>query len=454
VSLAGDKILLISSSHTNPDGSVARCERYWTSALTLVYLKAFTPPGFHVDLVDDFIKSPPEDTDASLIGITAMGLQIARAYQLAEEYRRRGKTVVMGGQWVSLNPEQALEHCDAIVKGDAEFAWPELVEDFRSGGLKKRIYQSDELHDWKNLPRLDLESLPLFRKELMREAVYRDYYFQFPILVTRGCPFACDYCSVAEFHRSGYRMRPVGDVLRDLRDVQAMGSRSVLFMDDNPVANRTYAKELFRAMRPLEMRWCSQCTIQIAQDRELLELAADSGCFLLSIGFETIKQANLSDINKNWAKAGEYAEMIREIRERGIQIVALIMLGLDDDTPEDFDRTLEFLIENKVSMAKFHLPLPYPGTPFYSRMEREGRILTRDWNHYHYGNAVIRPLKMTPEAAMTKYWATYQDFFSMRSILRRFFPPARRNLHISMHYLLANLAFRKLQRAGTHPYLF
>ncbi|HEV8376900.1 MAG TPA: radical SAM protein [Candidatus Polarisedimenticolia bacterium] len=448
------KILLISSSHTNPDASVARCERYWTSALTLVYLKAFTPPGFRVELVDDFLKAPPEDTDASLIGITAMGLQIARAYRLAESYRRRGKTVVMGGQWVSLNPDQALEHCDAIVKGDAEFAWPELVEDFRAGGLKKRIYQSEKLHDWKNLPRMDLESLPLFRKELMREAVYREYYFQFPLLVTRGCPFACDYCSVAEYHNSGYRMRPVGDVLRDLRDVQAMGSRSVLFMDDNPVANKVYAKDLFRAMRSLEMRWCSQCTIQIAQDPQLLDLAADSGCFLLSIGFETIQQSNLSEINKNWAKAKEYAELIREIRRRGIQIVALIMLGLDDDTPEDFDRTLEFLIENKVSMAKFHLPLPYPGTPFYSRMEREGRILTRDWNDYHYGNAVIRPLKMTPEAAMTKYWATYQDFFSMRSILRRFFPPARRNLHISMHYLLANLVFRKLQRSGTHPYLF
>jgi radical SAM superfamily enzyme YgiQ (UPF0313 family) len=449
-----DKILLISSSHQNPDGTVARCERYWTSALTLVYLKAFTPPGFKVELVDDFLKAPPQSTDADLVGITAMGLQIGRAYRMADSYRQLGKTVVMGGQWVSLNPEQALEHCDAIVLGEAEYAWPELVEDFRSGGLKKRIYRSDQLHDWKDLPRMDLESLPLFRRELMRESIYRDYYFQFPLLVTRGCPFACDYCSVAQYHSSGFRTRPVGDVLRDLQDVQSLGSRSVLFMDDNPVANRAYAKELFRAMAPLEMRWCSQCTIQIAQDPELLDLAADSGCFLLSIGFETIRQSNLSDINKNWAKAQEYSEMIREIRERGIQIVALIMLGLDDDTPEDFDQTLEFLIRNKVSMAKFHLPIPYPGTRFFDRMDREGRILTRDWDAYHYGNAVIRPLKMSPETAMAKYWATYEDFFSLRSILRRFLPPTRRNLHISIHYLLANLAFRKLQRAGTHPYLF
>jgi radical SAM superfamily enzyme YgiQ (UPF0313 family) len=146
--------------------------------------------------------------------------------------------------------------------------------------------------------------------------------------------------------------------------------------------------------------------------------------------------------------------MIREIRERGIHIVALIMLGLDDDSPEDFDRTLEFLIQNKVALAKFHLPLPYPGTRFFDRMDREGRILTRDWDDYHYGNAVIRPLKMSPETAVAKYWATYHDFFSMRSIIRRFLPPAPRNLHISMHYLLANLAFRKMQRAGTHPYLF
>ena len=449
-----DRILLMSSSHSGPDGAVARCERYWTSALTLVYLKAFTPPGFRVEMIDDFMKPPPENPEADLVGITAMGLQIGRAYQLADAYRRLGKTVVMGGQWVSLNPEQALEHSDAIVKGEAEFAWPELLEDFRSGGLKKRIYSSARLHDWKNLPRMDLESLPLFRKELMRESLYRDYYFQFPLLVTRGCPFACDYCSVAQYHSSGFRMRPVGDVLRDLKDIRALGSRSVLFMDDNPVANKSYATELFRAMAPLEMRWCSQCTIQIAQDSELLDRAAESGCFLLSIGFETIKQDNLSGINKNWAKSREYADLIREIRERGIQIVALIMLGLDDDTPEDFDRTLQFLIENKVTLAKFHLPLPYPGTRFYDRMEREGRILTHDWNEYHYGNAVIRPLRMSPEDAVAKYWATYRDFFSLRSILRRFAPPARRNLHISMHYFLANLAFRKLQRSGTHPYLF
>jgi len=130
------------------------------------------------------------------------------------------------------------------------------------------------------------------------------------------------------------------------------------------------------------------------------------------------------------------------------------MLGLDDDTPEDFDRTLEFLIENRVALAKFHLPLPYPGTRFYDRMERQGRILTTDWNEYHYGNAVIRPLRMSPETAVAKYWATYREFFSLRSILRRFIPPAPRNIHISMHYLLANLAFRKLQQAGSHPYLF
>ena len=447
-------ILLISSSHYNADGSVARCERYWTSALTLVYLKAFTPPDFEVQLIDDFLMQPPVDTDADLVGITAMGLQIARAYRLAEEYRSRGKTVVMGGEWVSLNPAQALERCDAIVKGEAELAWPELLGDFRSGGLRKRIYEGGRLHDLVGLPRMDLQSLPLFRKELMREPLYRDYYFQFPLLVTRGCPFACEYCSIAQYHGNGYRTRPIPDVLRDLRDIRTMGSRSVLFMDDNPVADKAYAKDLFRAMKSLEMRWCSQCTIQIAQDEDLLDLAADSGCFLLSIGFETIKQTNLSDVNKGWAKAKEYAEQIREIRRRGIQIVALIMLGLDDDTPEDFDRTLEFLIENRVALAKFHLPLPYPGTRFYDRMERQGRILTTDWNEYHYGNAVIRPLRMCPETAVAKYWATYREFFSLRSILRRFIPPAPRNIHISMHYLLANLAFRKLQQAGSHPYLF
>jgi radical SAM superfamily enzyme YgiQ (UPF0313 family) len=448
------KILLISASHHLPDGSVARVERYWTSALTLVHLEALTPKDFTVTLVDDFMREPPLDSDAGLVGITAMGLQIGRAYRLARHYRARGRTVVMGGEWVSLNPEQALEHCDAIVQGEAEYAWPELLADHQRGALKKKIYRSGRLHDLANLPRPDLTHLPLWRPDLMKEKVYREYYFQFPLYVTRGCPFRCEYCCITAFHDGTYRKRPIGDVLRDLDAVRALGSRNVLFMDDNPVGDRRYARELLRAMIPKEVRWCSQCTVQIADDGELLDLAARSGCTLLSIGFETIRQSNLEGIGKEWANARDYARVIRELRRRGIQIVALIMIGLDEDAPEDFDRTLEFLIHHKVPLAKFHLPIPYPGTPFHERMEREGRILTRDWDRYHYGNAVIRPRLMTPEAAEAKFWATYRDFFSLRSIARRFLPPARRNLSRQIHFLAANLAFRRLQREGRHPYLY
>ncbi|MEK7283852.1 MAG: radical SAM protein, partial [Acidobacteriota bacterium] len=260
------RILLISASHFEPDGRVARVERYWTSGLTLVHLEALTPPDFSVELVDDFRREPPLDTDADLVGITAMGLQIGRAYRLADHYRARGLPVVMGGEWVSLNPEQALEHCDAVVKGEAEYAWPELLADFRRGGFARRIYQGEKLHDLAGLPRPDLDHLPLWRPELMRERVYREYYFQFPLYVTRGCPFRCDYCCITQFHDGDYRKRPIGEVLRDVDAIRARGSRNILFMDDNPVADRRYAKELFRAMAPKKMRWCSQCTIQIAED--------------------------------------------------------------------------------------------------------------------------------------------------------------------------------------------
>lgn len=452
--MAPKKVLLISASHFKEDGSVHRVERYWTSALTLPLLEALAPPGFAFQLVDDCMRQPPLDTDADLVGLSAMGLQIGRAYHLADAYRRRGKTVVMGGEWVSLAPEQALEHCDAIVSGDAEYAWPELLSDFDAGGLKKRVYRSERTHDWSNLPKVNLDHLPLWRKELMRERVYREYYFQFPLLVTRGCPYRCDYCSVAQFHENSFRCRPVGEVIEDIRAIKAKGSRTILFMDDNPVGNRRYAKELFKAMIPERIRWCSQCTINIAEDAELLELAAKSGCFLLSIGFESIKQSNLDGVSKAWADATHYARLMKEIRRKGIQIVALMMMGLDDDTLEDFDRTLEFLIRNKVSLAKFHLPMPYPGTRFFDEMERQGRILTKDWNQYHYGRAIVAPRHFTPEQAEMKFWATYQSFFDLKSIVRRFFPPPRRRMNLTMHYLAANLAFRHLQRKGRHPYLF
>ncbi len=448
------KVLLIMASHFKEDGTVHRVERYWTSALTLPYLEALAPPGFTFELVDDSLREPPLDTDADLVGLSAMGLQIGRAYWLADEYRQRGRTVVMGGQWVSLAPEQALEHCDAVVQGEAEHAWPDLLRDLAAGGLKRRIYRTDRLHDWRRLPKVDLEHLPLWRRQLMSERVYREYYFQFPLLVTRGCPFRCDYCSVAQFHNNSYRCRPVEEVVEDVRAIKAMGSRSILFMDDNPVANKRYAKELFRALIPEKIRWCSQCTIQIAEDAELLDLAARSGCFLLSIGFESIKQANLDGINKPWADAARYARLMRAIRAKGIQIVALMMVALDDDRLEDFDRTLEFLIRNKVALAKFHLPMPYPGTRFHDEMERQGRILTKDWNQYHYGRAVVAPRHFSPQQAERKFWEAYEGFFELKSIVRRFFPPPPRRLGITMHYLAANLAFRHMQRRGRHPYLF
>jgi radical SAM superfamily enzyme YgiQ (UPF0313 family) len=441
------------ASHFREDLSVHRVERYWTSALTLPYLEALTPKELDVALLDDMMHQPPLDTDADLVGISAMGLQIGRAYALADEYRRRGKTVVMGGQWVSLNPEQALEHCDAVVQGEAEHAWPELLADWQAGRLR-RLYHGAKLHDWKGLPRIDYRHLPLWRRELMGERIYREYYFQFPLLVTRGCPYRCDYCSVTEFHGATYRTRPVEEVIEDVRAIKAMGSRTILFMDDNPVGNRRYAKELFAALVPEKIRWCSQCVINVAEDEELLDLAARSGCFLLSIGLESIRQENLDRINKKWSEASRYAELLRRIRRRGINVVALMMVGLDEDDPSDFDRTLRWLIANKVSLAKFHLPLPYPGTPFAREMERQGRILTRDWNQYHYGRAVVHPARFSPEQAEAGFWSTYRGFFEIRSILRRFFPPPPRKLGHWAHFLAANLEFRRLQAAGRHPYLF
>lgn len=451
--MAKPKILLLMASHYKEDLTVHRLSRYWTSALTLPYLEALTPDDFEVHLLDDMMYEPPLDTDADLVGISAMGLQIGRAYALADEYRRRGRTVVMGGQWVSLNPEQALEHCDAIVKGEAEYAWPELLADWSAGRLKP-IYSSAKVHDWRGLPRVNYEHLPLWRRELMSEKIYRRYYFQFPLLVTRGCPYRCDYCSVTEFHGASHRARPVEEVVEDVRRIKAMGSRTILFMDDNPVGNRRYAKELFRALIPEKIRWCSQCVINIAEDDELLDLAARSGCFLLSIGLESIRQENLDRINKPWSQAERYSELLRKIRRKGIQVVALMMVGLDEDEVSDFDRTVRWLIDNKVSLAKFHLPLPYPGTRFAEDMARQGRILTTDWNQYHYGRAVVRPARISPDQAEASFWASYHGFFEVRSILKRFFPPPPRNLRHWAHYLVANLEFRRLQAAGRHPYLF
>ena len=445
------RILLISPTHYDGDDRLHRTTRYWTSGLTLATLRALTPPEHQVAMVDELFHDVDLDFDGDVVGITAMGPQIRRAFELADHFRARGRKVVLGGTWVTLTAEASLRHADAIVAGEAELVWPEVLADL-AAGRSRGIYRAARWHDLRDLARVDYTTLPLLKYDAFKTSWLYRMYFHWPVVFSRGCPHPCEYCAVQTFYERGFRTRPVEEVLDDLRAIMALGGRRILFLDDNPIGNPAAAKELFRAMIPLRLKWASQCTINIARDPELLDLAARSGCVSLSIGLESINPESLASIRKGFNKPERFARELAAIRAKGIQVIGLLMVGLDGDTVDTFGRSLQFLIDNKVSFLKLFTPCPYPGTKFYDDMLAADRITTHDWGRYDYGSPLLRPAQMTSEQMMDGFKAVYEGFYSTRAIARRLLPPPAGSYLETLAYLVANLKVNRYLRANENAW--
>jgi len=435
------RIHLISPTHYLPDGSLSKTTRYWTSGITLPYLKALTPARHDVSFTDELMQELDVEAvarDADVVGLTAMGPQIRRAYELADHFRARGKKVVLGGTWVSLTAEESLRHADAVVAGEAELIWERVLDDLEQGS-SAGVYRADRWHDLRGLPEIDYWTLPLLKPDAFRSSwLYRKYFF-WPILFSRGCPHPCEYCAVQTYYKRTFRTRPVEEFIDEVERMRAIGARRFLFLDDNPVANPEKAKEMLRALVPQRVQWVSQSTINVARDPELLDLVARSGARVLSIGFESLSEDSLASISKSFNRPSRYAEDIAKLRARGIQVIALVMVGLDGDTTETFAATLRWLDDNKISFLKLFTPAPYPGTKFHADMLASGRILSDDWGRYDYGSPNIEPKNMTSGEMIDGFNAVYSGFYSVRSMLKRFLPPPRRNLLESLAMVVANV---------------
>jgi radical SAM superfamily enzyme YgiQ (UPF0313 family) len=434
------RIHLVSPTHYLRDGSLHKTTRYWTSGITLPYLKALTPPPHRVTFTDELMQDldvAAVERDADVVGITAMGPQIRRAYDLADRFRAAGKRVVLGGTWVTLTAEASLAHADAVVAGEAEYVWPEVLADLEAG-RSRGIYRAPRWHDLRDLPEIDHWTLPLLKADAFRSSwLYRRYFF-WPIFFSRGCPHPCEYCAVQTYYQRTFRTRPVEEFMAEIARMKALGARRFLFLDDNPIAHPERAKEMLAALVPERVQWVSQATINVARDPELLDLVARSGCRVLSIGFESLSEESLASVSKQFNRPSRFKEDIARLRARGIQVIALIMVGLDGDGMETFPATLRWLEENKISFLKLFTPAPYPGTKFHTDMLEAGRLTGDDWGAYDYGSANVRPLNMTADEMLDGFKTVYSGFYSVRSMLRRFLPPPRRNLLETAGMLVAN----------------
>jgi len=297
--------------------------------LSLAALAAVTPQQWDVAFHDDAIRPVDFDSDADLIALTAMTAQANRAYQLADAFRARGKTVVMGGFHASNLPDEALQHVDSVVVGEGELAWPQLLADYQAGRLQ-RTYRADGL--------IDTALIPPARRELFKGS---GHFFTNTIQTTRGCPFDCEFCSVTAFYGRKYRKRPVEQVLAELEQLRKVNS-FVFFVDDNIVADRRYSLPLFEEMKGMGIKWLSHAPIDFAEDRELLKAAGDSGCVGMFVGFESLNQDSLAAMGKVTNKAESYKEYAQQFRDHGIGILGSFVMGCDDDTPAVFEQTLRF----------------------------------------------------------------------------------------------------------------
>jgi len=430
------KVLLVQPSRYRRDGRLEKRKRRWLLGMTLPYVAALTPPGIQVRIKDDLLDDVTFQEDCDLAGISFMSHQAPRAYELAAGFRRRGVKVVMGGFHATLAPEEAQEHADALVLGEAEETWPRLLQDFQAGRLLPR-YQAEKLADLKGLPVPRYDLLDLKKYKLLN----------IPAQTTRGCPWACNYCEVTQVYGGRFRHRPVDEVLHEIQEIQRLtGSRFIYFVDDNFVANRRHAMEIMERLIPLGLEYGCLATTSVGDDPELLDMMARSGCVHVNIGMESISPDSLKAINKRQNKIKDYERQFKALEKRGIGYSVNVMFGLDGDRPDIFDSTVDFLIRIKAPVSFMFILSPRVGTKVREQLVSEGRVFDHDWTKYCGFQVVYRPRHMTPRQLEEEYWRANRRFYSLPSIFRRLTP------HLyTLHMLPFNLIFAWCVRHRVHP---
>jgi radical SAM superfamily enzyme YgiQ (UPF0313 family) len=399
---------------------------YWFARLSLTTIAALTPPEIEVAITDENVEEIDFNEDVDLVGLTAMTMHAIRAYEIADRFRARGITVVMGGLHASSLPHEAKEHVDAVVIGEAEGVWKGLLEDFQGGRLQP-FYQSPSFCSFKSQPHPRLD---LLKKQ--------HYWTINCVQATRGCPFSCDFCSVAQFFGNTYRYRPVDEVIEE---VKRLPPGYFTFVDDNIMGRPEYAKELFQKLAPLKRIWTSQGSLTMAKDTKLLQMAAKSGCYALFVGIESLTQDNLAAMNKSINNVSHYEEAIKKIRDHGIMIVGSFIFGFDHDDDSVFERTVRFCERNKIDLPIFFVLTPVPGTRLYKKMEDEGRILHHDWSRYNGSNVVFKPRLLSEETLFNGYSWAFREIYSYSSIAKRILMPPTKRV---VPELVSNLAFRRM----------
>ncbi|MFA5859116.1 MAG: radical SAM protein [Elusimicrobiota bacterium] len=377
------KILLVKPRWFVSGGVYRYLEKIKFTPLHLGILAALTPAEHEVRVVDGDWEEIPDRPEADLVGITTTTFTSGQVFEIADRYRSYGAKVVLGGVHPCLMPEESLQHCDAIVVGEAEYIWKDVISDVQNGTLKK-VYRSGRVTEMKDVP------FP--RRGLLNESSWFAC-----IQTSRGCPNSCRYCYLPSVPWHAHRYRSVESVYNELKSIH---QSVIFFVDDNIFADHGYVKELCNAIKPLHKLWSVQTPTSVAKDEETVAAMAAAGCFNVQIGFQTINPDSLQWATIKQNKVGEYKNIVEVFHKYNILVTAFLIFGFDTDTKNIFDATIKMVQELDIDDANLYILTPYPGTELYDKFKSEGRLIEskgKDRTHYGWNHAVFQPKNMTAE---------------------------------------------------------
>lgn len=374
--------------------------------ITLPTLASITPSNHSVRIINENFEDIDFDEDVDVVGITSYTMTAPRVYKIADEFRKRGKKVILGGYHPSALPEEAKQHADSVVIGEAELSWPELLKDLEKDLLKPFYHADNEF---------DMSIIPPMRRDLIRHN---------PILgalqSTRGCPNKCEFCAITSFYKHGVKHRPIKNVVDEIKK---MPNKLFIFHDSSLTLNPKYSQELFKALIREKIRkgWVANGNANVLGrvDEEFLNLARKAGCVEWFVGFESVSQAALDGIKKTSNKVKDFKKMLKRVHDHGMTVQGGIIFGFDEDKPQIFDTTLETINDWELDVLEVNILTPYPGTPIFDRFEREGRILTKDWSQYNQVDVVFKPKNMSENELYEGTRKVAKEFYSSYNVIKR-----------------------------------
>ena len=393
-----------------------------------------TPPEYEILYLDEFVQPVDWDADADLVAITAMTAQAGRAYQIAEEFRRRGKLVAIGGIHATLLPEEAREHADVVVVGEAEAVWREVCQDLEQGTLRREYRTSATPGEFciaGQFPRRDLLQVEGYTRSFDGDRAIDT------LQTTRGCIYSCQHCNVPSVYGRKLRSRPIEDVMSEMENV---GAKNVFVVDNVIYENRTYFMNLMKRLEQIDKKWIGVGTLKMAEDPEFVEAMGRSGCAFLYVGFDHLYESTYQsfkgqdlpghyredmkihdiDYGQDHVKlADQYRGAVKILQDAGIGIFGTFAFGFDTDDESIFERTVDFALSVDLLLADFAILTPYPKSPLYTRLLREGRIIDHDWNHYNGCHVVFEPKRMNTETLRAGWNWAWERFYEEKTILRR-----------------------------------